>query len=101
MIITELVFMKTLEGIKKENFIEIVDKLEENFHKPQAGFIDSELLYDEKNNEWIMVQHWKTLEQLKASSKQIFVAKEAKEFVQSLQPENVKMLILPQIRQWK
>ena len=45
MIITEIVRMKTVEGITKDEFIGVVDGLERNFHSRQKGFIDTELLY--------------------------------------------------------
>lgn len=68
-IVTEIVNMKLMKDIAKEEFIAIVDELENDFHSKQAGFIDTELLYDEPNDLWIMVQHWETMEQLKAASK--------------------------------
>ena len=100
-IITEIVMMKTVEEIGEEEFIQVVNGLEENFHAQQTGFIDTELLYNDKAGEWIMVQHWDSFENLKSASQKIFHDKAAKSFVESLKKESVKMLILPQIKKWK
>ena len=100
MIITEIVRMKTVEGITKDEFIEIVDGLERNFHTRQKGFIDTELLYHDEENDWYMIQHWNSKDDLKEASKKIFIDKDAENFVKSLNKQSVKMLILPQIATW-
>lgn len=100
-VITEIIMMKTVEGIGEEEFIYVVNSLEENFHAKQTGFIDTELLYNDKVSEWIMIQHWDSFETLKSASQKIFHDKAAKSFVESLRKESVKMIILPQIRKWK
>ena len=100
-IATELVNMKLVDSITKEEFISIVDGLEKNFHSKQPGFIDTELLYDEVNNLWIMIQHWESVEQLKAASRKMFKDSAAESFVKSLNPLSVKMTIVPQIQIWK
>lgn len=101
MIITEIVKMKTLVGISSEKFIEIVDGLEKNFHSKQKGFIDTELSYNEGDNEWYMIQHWESKEALTEASKKIFVDEGASDFVKSLDKQSVKIVILPQIKTWK
>ena len=101
MIITEIVKMKTTEGLEKQEFIRIVDSLEENFHKIQKGFIDSELLYYEEENTWYILQHWQSKEDLKEASRKIFTDKSAEEFIKVIDPKNVKMLVMPQINTWK
>ena len=100
-IITEIVTMKLAGNIEKNDFISIVDGLERSFHSKQPGFIDTELLYDEKNDLWIMIQHWESIEQLKNASKKIFVDSAAKHFIQSIDPKNVKMTIAPQLGIWR
>jgi len=92
--------MKTVEGITKDEFIEIVDGLERNFHTRQKGFIDTELLYHDEENDWYMIQHWNSKDDLKEASKKIFTDKDAENFVKSLNKQSVKMLILPQIATW-
>lgn len=46
------------EMIDREGFIKIVDELERTFHLVQKGFIDTELVFIEKTNQWILFQHW-------------------------------------------
>ena len=98
--ITEIVTMKTAEGILKDEFISIVDGLEKNFHSKQPGFIDTELLYNDESGEWYMIQHWASKDVLKAASGKIFTDPAAEAFVKSLDKTSVKMLILPQLRTW-
>ena len=98
--ITEIVTMKSVDEISREEFILTVDELEKNYHSKQPGFIDTELLYDEKKEEWIMVQHWDSMENQKSASVNIFKDKTAELFVKSVIPASVKMRILPQILTW-
>lgn len=100
-IITEIVSMKLVSGITKDEFISIVDGLEHYYHSKQSGFIDSELLYNEQDDVWIMIQHWESTEQLKAASKKMFTESSAESFVKSLSRESVKMTILPQLKAWR
>ncbi len=100
-IVTEIVTMKSVDNITKDEFVSIVDGLEKNFHSKQPGFIDTELLYDEQKNMWVMVQHWESMAQLKAASKKIFKDSAAESFVKALHPESVKMTIAPQIKTWR
>lgn len=98
--ITEIVTMQIAEGITQDEFISIVDGLEINYHSKQPGFIDSELMYDESSNFWIIIQHWESKEQIKAASQQMFKDSTAEQFVKSLNPKSVKMTITPQIKTW-
>lgn len=95
---TEIVTMKT--KVPSNEFINIVDSLEREFHSQQDGFLDTELLYDEQRDEWIMIQHWDSMEKLKAASKKIFHDQAAAAFVKALEPKSVKMKALPQLGRW-
>ena len=97
---TEIVTMKTVEGVIKDDFIRIVDELERDFHSKQPGFIDTELLYNEKAEEWIMIQHWDGLDNLHSASKKMFDNPTTERFVKSLVPKSVKMLMLPRLGSW-
>lgn len=101
MYVTEIVTMKTIANTSMDDFIGIVDDLERNFHAKLSGYIDSELLYNEKEDEWIMIQHWMTREQLKVASQRMFQDAESALFVSTLDPKTVNMKILPQLRTWK
>jgi len=100
-IATEIVTMKTVEGVTKDAFTNIIDGLEKNFHSKQPGFIDTELLYNDETGEWIMVQHWVSIEYLKTASEKMFQDVAAESFVKALSPESVKMIMLPQLKVWK
>ena len=83
-IATEIVTMKTLQEVTKDSFISIVDSLEKDYHSKQQGFIDTELLYNEENREWTMIQHWASMEELKAASDKMFQDEGAAPFVKAL-----------------
>lgn len=97
---TEIVMLKTVESVTKDGFINIVDGLEKNFHSKQSGFVDTELLYNDKTDEWIMIQHWDSLDNLKAASKKMFDTPATEQFVNSSDPKSVKMIMLPQLGAW-
>lgn len=99
-ILTEIVTVKTVEGINNDDFISIVDSLEKNYHSKQPGFIDTELLYNDKDDEWIIIQHWGSLDDLKAASKSMFNNPITDTFVKALNPKSVKMTMLPQLGAW-
>jgi len=99
-IATEIVTLKTIQGITQNQFISIVDALERDFHSKQPGFIDTELLYNDKSDEWIMIQHWDSLDSMKSASPKMFNNPDTEAFVKSLNNKNVKMLMLPQLGRW-
>ncbi|MBY2476735.1 antibiotic biosynthesis monooxygenase [Clostridioides difficile] len=100
-IITEIVEFSVEENLSKGEFIEIVNDLEMKFHSRQPGFIDTELLYDEKSQKWIMIQHWDSMEDLKNSSSKMFKDSLTEKFRKALKSQTVKMNIMPQLKSWK
>ncbi|MCC0639242.1 MULTISPECIES: antibiotic biosynthesis monooxygenase [unclassified Clostridioides] len=100
-IITEIVEFNVEEHLSKDAFVEIVNDLEINFHSVQSGFIDTELLYDEKTQKWIMIQHWDSIENLKSASSKMFKNTSTEKFRNALKAQTVKMNIIPQIKSWK
>lgn len=100
-IITEIVTFKSSGEIPKEDFISIVDELEKCFHSQQPGFINTELLFDENAEEWIILQHWDSSDNQRAASTKIFRSKAAEKFVNAVIPTSVKMRILPRIMVWE
>lgn len=100
-IITEIVNLKTINGITDEEFIQIVDELECEFHSKQGGFIDSELVKTDKADNWMIIQHWKSKEEASLASKKMFEEKITERFRNALDPQNVKIMLLPQIKSWK
>lgn len=99
-IITEIVNIATLEGVSKKDFIEIVAELETNFHSCQKGYIDSELSFNDKSYEWVMIQHWDSIENLKNSSAKMFQQKSTEKFRNSFHPKDIKINIYSQIKTW-
>ena len=98
--ITEIVTMKSSEGVGKEEFIEILDELERGFHMRQSGYIDTELLYDDNDNTWIMIQHWESLEQTKAASKEMFRDSATERYRAAIDPKQIKISAYPALGIW-
>lgn len=98
--ITEIVKFMVSEDITKEELVEIVDDLETKFHFKQKGYIDTELLFDEKENQWIMIQHWDTIEHLKNASSQMFQEASTESFRKALITQTVKISSFPVIKNW-
>lgn len=99
-IATEIVEFKIKDGVSPERFADIVDSLEVNFHSKQPGFIDSELIHDDKSGVWRIIQHWQSLEMLKAASQQMFQQEVTAPFREALDTSTVNMIMLPQIKKW-
>lgn len=99
--ITEIIRMKTTEGILKEDFVKWVNELELQFHAKKTGYIDSELMFDEKKDEWVMIQHWSSMEDLKNASRKMFEESITENFRNALDPKSVKMTMYNQIQTWR
>lgn len=99
-IMTEIVKMKTVEGVTPEDFMKTVNKLELEFHLKQEGYVDTELLFDEKEDVWIMVQHWETLEDLKNASGKMFKENCTEAFRNAIDPKNIEIRVYPQLQTW-
>lgn len=97
---TEIVTMKITEMTARDTFIQIVDGLEENYHRKQAGYVDCELLYHDKMDEWIMIQHWDNAENLKRASREIFKHPAAKAFLEAVDSKSVTMWVSSQLAKW-
>ena len=100
-IVTEVVSFETQEGIGYDDFVKIVDMLECKFHSRQPGFIDTELLYDNKNGIWMMIQHWESKDDLKNASKKMFEDNVTKPFREALNTKTIKISKYPQIQVWR
>lgn len=99
-LITEIVSFDIQEAISNEEFRDIVNTVETDFHMKQAGYIDSELVKGRKNS-WIMIMHWKSLDEVKHASKLLMKSDLTKRFRRVIIPSTVRMSYLEQIQTWK
>lgn len=99
-IVTEVVDFTVTQGIKDEDFIEIVDFLERNFHSQQSGFIDSELIKGKNDRQWLMIQHWRSMEEVKEVVKMMMKSSLTEKFRQAIDSQTVRMSLLIQTRKW-
>ena len=98
-IVTEIVEFKLVSEISDERFINVVDSLERNFHSKQSGFIDTELSKG-NNNQWTMIQHWGSMEEVRKVVQLMMIEPSTEEFRHSIDPKSVKMLLLEQVKTW-
>lgn len=99
--VTEIVTMKTVDGVSDEKFISIINDLENNFHSQQDGFIDTELLYDSDQDIWIMIQHWNDRASLKAASAMMFKSEETEVYRNSIDPKQISIKIYDTLGWWE
>lgn len=99
-IVTEIVEFKLTRVMTDEEFIPIVDALEINFHSKQKGFIDTELVRGKESGQWLMIQHWESLDDAKEVVKMMMKIPITEEFRQSLDPTSVKMSLLYKVKTW-
>lgn len=99
-IVTEIIEFKVAKAMPEEEFLTIVNYLEENFHSKQKGFIDTELVRGKEAGQWLMIQHWASLDDVKEVVKMMMKVPITEEFRQSLDPTTVKMSLLQQVRTW-
>ena len=98
--VTELVNMKTNGSVSAQEFIKIIDTLERDFHSKQSGFVDTELLYDEKADLWIMIQHWASAKEMKAASSKMFKDSKTEAYRNAIDPKTVKISVYPTLQTW-
>lgn len=99
-IVTEIVEFKIIPSITDEEVLKIVNALEENFHSQQRGFIDTELLKGKETGQWLMIQHWKSMDDVKETVKMMMKVPITEEFRQAIDPRSVKMSLLEQVKTW-
>ena len=99
-IITEVVEFRLNKAMTDEEFINIVDALENNFHSKQKGFIDTELLRGKEAGQWKMIQHWESLNDAKEVVKTMMKVPITEEFRRSIDPTSVKMSLAEQVKTW-
>lgn len=100
-VVTEIVEFRIVSGISDEMFERIVNDLETNFHSKQSGFIDTELVKGKEERQWVMIQHWASLEEAKEVSKRMFKTPVTEEFRQAVDPAEVKLSIFKQVKTWQ
>ena len=98
-VVTEIVEFKFSPEIADEECVRIINTLEEKFHSQQKGFLDTELVKG-KDNHWVMIQHWASMEDTKAVVKLMMKEPATEEFRKAIDPTSVKMQLLEQVKIW-
>jgi len=67
----------------------------------ELGGLDQFIMIRGKDDKWIMVQHWASMEDLKAVVQLMMKEPSTEEFRKAIEPSSVKMQLLNQIQLWK
>lgn len=97
---TEIAKFQVVSEITDKEFIKIVEELEEKFHSAQKGFIDTELVKANEPCQWMMIQHWESIEESKEASKMMMKTPITEAFRQALDPRTVKITYLTCVKRW-
>lgn len=97
---TEIAEFQVIPGISDEEFYSIVEFIEKNFHSKQKGFIGTEIVRGNEKYQWIMIQHWESVEEAKEASKKMMKEAITEDFRKALDPRSVKLRYLNQVKVW-
>ncbi len=98
--ITEFVKFQLLENATEEQLILKSDNLVNNFQKKQDGYIASELVKDTKENVWIFIYHYESMEKIMRVGEKMRQTKEFGEFFSLIVPESISVTFNEQLRKW-
>ena len=99
--ITECVYFDSIEGLSDEEFTGIVEKLERDFHMRQPGIIDTELVRGKSPRQWLMIQHWESLDHATAASRKLMTDETTEMFRRSLDPKTVRISYHEHVARWE
>lgn len=97
---TEIAEFQVISKVTDEEFIKIVEELEENYHSIQKGFIGTELVKGNEHCQWIMIQHWESIEEAREASKMMMKTPITESFRQALDPRTIKIRYLTHVKRW-
>lgn len=98
--ITECAYFEAIDGIRDDDFIAIIDELEKSFHMPQQGYIDTELVRGKEERQWLMIQHWESLDDAKNASRNLMRDAAADVFRNSIVPKTVRISYHERVSVW-
>ena len=99
-IATEIVSFKTINGISGNELIKILDDLEANFLSKTKSYIDSELVAGKEGQTWMMIVHWRTMEEAHEAIKEFMHSPLTEEYRSTLDPKSVSLHLGEQRQIW-
>lgn len=88
--VIEVVTLKIKPGISYKEFKKIDKAVEDQHVSKQPGFISRESAAGQ-NQEWVVIVHWRSVEDADASMKSFTAAPAAGKFMQSIDSSSMKM----------
>lgn len=98
--VTEIIELKVKEKISPEKFLEVLEKVELDFHMKQKGFVGTELAKGEESD-WVMIQHYETMDDIKLVGAKIPTSDVMKEFSKVVVEGSVKIKFLKRVKTWR
>ncbi len=100
-IATEIVNIKTINGISDSELIKIINNLDTNFLSKTKGYIDTELIKGKEEQTWIVIIHWRTMEEGNEALKEFANSPLTEEYRNAIDPQNMSFHFTDQIWTWK
>ena len=98
--ITELIVFELKKGIAKNQVVNQANKMVNDFHKKQDGYVDMELICDPSEDQWKMIIHYETMEDIEKVKLNIPNSKAIKDFTALVLPESLKVSFYDQLQKW-
>lgn len=97
----EIIRFAKIDKYNDDEFVEMIDKLEKDFHINQKGYIDTKLTRGKEAGSWIMIQHWDSLEEAREANKKFVQSPLTEKFRNSLDPQSVSLFFTDQTKFWE
>ncbi len=98
--ITEIIAFELLEGVSHDQLLKQADKVVNDFHKKQDGYIDMELDNASFGDQWQMIVHYQSMDDIEKVKNNLPHSKAIKEFTQLLAPNSMKVSFFKQQACW-
>lgn len=100
-IATEIVNIKTINGISDEEFVKIINNLDTKFLCKTKGYIDTELVKGKEEQNWIVIIHWRTIAEGNEALKEFAISPLTEEYRTVIDPQSVIFHFTDQTQTWK
>ena len=98
--ITEIIAFEMREKTSKDQMIHQLDTVVHEFHKNQDGYVDMELVSDYSNQQWQMIIHYQSMDDIEKVKMNMPQSKALNDFRELIIPETMKVSFHEQHERW-
>ncbi|MBN2772851.1 MAG: hypothetical protein JXR31_01290 [Prolixibacteraceae bacterium] len=99
--ITEFISFELSDGIGHEQLILQADRVVNEFHKKQDGYVDMELVCENSGKQWQMVIHYQTMDDIEKVKTNLPKSCAIKGFTELIRPGTMKVSFYGQKGKWE